>query len=117
MKFCFKSFVTLSILFVSLESSYAQDPKSEPYQSTSVPPNDLIIKKASGMASCEKNITEIIGKFTMSENLYQVFYYHKDQDGKTYWDDKITLYRFDNKKWFVVCGNGISGRSGGIITK
>lgn len=113
-----KNFIVLSIFFLSLGSSFAQDSQPAPYQSNSLPPNDLILKKASekAMSRCKKNITEIIGRFAASENLYQIFYHYKERE-KIYYDNEITLYRFDDKKWFMVCGDSLGGKSAGIVNK
>ena len=115
----FIHFIVASILATSLGTSYAQEPEQESYKSNSPPSNGLIIKKASEkhMGKCDQNITEIIGRLAASENAYKIFYKFKQKGGTEVWSDDITLYRFDDNKWFLICGNGLSGRSGGIVYK
>ena len=98
-----KAISATCILLTTFSLSYNPIASSQTVSPTP-PPDKIIIQKASTLEHCSKGITEIVGKFELSNNHWQVYYrYPKDSIsalGRSMW-----LKKLDTNIWILLCGD------------
>lgn len=82
------------------------------YMSSFPPSDDMIIKKAIELKRCQNDITNIIGKLEISENIWTVYYEAiSDITKEVEVYDEMELKKLDTGIWILECFKRAERRS------